>query len=522
MRYLTLALLLVFVLGVANAQNSEFDPNRIREIIALRDYFDDAVIDAEPEDNLNNWNNSDLEEIRGTSISPDASRLAFSSRLFERVTTFSREAVCVHLFDTLETFCALPQDDEIEFTPMVWSHDSRYVAFTEDNIEDPVETDIWIYDTDRNRMLNFTDDGQSGENFDPLIATVDLAPTWNPVDNSLYFLRDTAPTGTAPIFELYRLTPEQIEATFADFDMQISQAVANRQQDQTAATATTEAREAQITQEQQATQQAQATLSGQALPPTLPPSDPAQAPSDSRQPVVTLQLIESLQPNPPALEPQTVIDTLGAGSELKSTYGETLYAPTQIDNGGIFMAMTINNANDLTQGGIFLIDLNSGATLQLLQTANIITEEPAWVETFELRNVRWTNDSTGLMISTRSMTGAADYPSVYFFNITTGELFPMVDYGLMETERDYFSGEASFLVSDSAVLAPDSSLLYFNRSTRSQLLSAPFPPPINGTTPVAVDLGRDLNQANLLPSSIGYGEGFVRVIFDNNLITIIN
>ncbi|MFW5748453.1 MAG: hypothetical protein ACOCYT_02435 [Chloroflexota bacterium] len=529
---LLLLLGLLLATGVVLAQDQPPQPfdiaSKIRNAIDLNEYLDTLVLDVEPEDIFQNWDNSEFRTIDGAAISPDASMMAWHSEIRERVSSQTTRVLCVHTFETTDVSCHLPPPTLETFSVLKWSPDSRYITFTENRLREADDTDIWLYDVATRALVNLTDDGVPAPDAVSTEARplVDFAPTWNPFNGMLYFFRDAEPGAIAPLYQVYSFTPQQIEAVVADYNSQIDALLAARGQTNTAE-ATQAAVDAQATQvaDQATLQAAQATQAAAAVPTFTPPapddgSGLSRTPQDIAQTALTTEIVSQVQLTPPEPALMTTISNWGPGMVIADTTRETLFAPTHIDSGGLFMAIVVRNTNDPAQSGVWLLDLNTFDLINLASVTNFTGIVPPWAAQTTINNVQWAPDSTGVAISITIQGATAVYNNVLFYNLATGVLSPVVDLGELPDEADFFSGLASTLYPDSAVLLPDNSLFYFNRSARSLLHVAPIPPAPRGSVPTSLDLGRNLNQQGRLPSSVGFNDQVIRVIFDTNLIVL--
>ena len=157
--------------------------------------------------------------FRISALAPDGEVIAW----YEPVRDPDGGQVCTCAFATGEQTCAFVSEDVFYDLPnvMVWSPNSRYMAFAGNFYRTLRETDLIIYDRLANEVRNVTDDGVAewkpfGANEDILGPVwLDAVFTWGP-DNMLYYVRllledaGMGPAG-APM-ELHRLDP----ATGAD------------------------------------------------------------------------------------------------------------------------------------------------------------------------------------------------------------------------------------------------------------------------------------------------------------------
>ncbi|MFN8530210.1 MAG: hypothetical protein U0670_16545 [Anaerolineae bacterium] len=152
--------------------------------------------------------------LQGGVLSPDGTRL---------VSYRGNDGLCIYTTADLEAApSCFPARTRILNTNIAWSPDSRYLAFHEDAFIFMTDSDLWVIDTQANRLLNYTDDGFEGRFFDIsrlhdqglTSVNLDYSPVW--FGSTIYFFRtayggsDNAPTS------LYRLdieaggTPEPV------------------------------------------------------------------------------------------------------------------------------------------------------------------------------------------------------------------------------------------------------------------------------------------------------------------------
>lgn len=180
MKKLCLALFAVCLvsLQVALAQDPEFpltgEPVNGWELVSLQP--------------LAGWLYESAFSTTTATLSPDASRVAW-------VDDETDAAICIaELGQTVTTHC-YPSTDEFlmigSIPRLLWSPDSRYLAFSDTNLRMLDEGDLWVMDTTSGTIENLTPDGVFGKMFDPQgdgEMLIDLSPMWSP-DGSLYFIR---------------------------------------------------------------------------------------------------------------------------------------------------------------------------------------------------------------------------------------------------------------------------------------------------------------------------------------------
>jgi hypothetical protein len=151
-------------------------------------------------------------------LSPDGAAVAWFDRR-------ENGAICLYRFARASTQCQpLPETFNSVAPVVLWSPDSRYVAFTQDGLRFFHEADIWLLDTQTLVYTNLTDDRinrlsllssstvSPGDSTGPL--WFDHSFTWG-TDGFIYFIRldmpDTTQNDTYTI-GLYRIAPEGGEA----------------------------------------------------------------------------------------------------------------------------------------------------------------------------------------------------------------------------------------------------------------------------------------------------------------------
>ncbi len=503
---LTLLLLCILLVPLTTSQAATrtLDPNRIQSITPLLDYLASFSPAVRPVDIFNNWDNSTVRSVEGAALSHDGAQMAWHGELRERVSNLPADAVCVHTFALLETFCYLLPRSFTNASALTWSSDGRYVFFTEERINSNVNPDIWVFDVSQGLLINATNPLPLGNAEAPVVAS--FAPTWDAFNNRLYFLRGAPVPDGAPNWELRYFSAEQLDAAFTDYRVRLeAQAQVRIAELEAAIQARADA--SNIRQAEREAFGSTGIISERLI---VPIEDV----------LLDFTVLDADEIPMPAVETTVVgpIAGLPAGSRLLDTYHEMMYAPTHIDVGGLLMLMAINNTIDPSQGGVWLVDLASAAPIPLVPMESIISSEPDWIRTFTLTNVQWANDSTGFFVGVRIDGQTASFANVYHFSLITGNLNPVANYGILNAENDFFSGDLPTV--DAAVLTPDDEVLYFNRSRRDVMFAVPAVPPARGAEPQVIALGTNLAQQRRLPSSIGYDGQVIRVIFDTNLITI--
>jgi dipeptidyl aminopeptidase/acylaminoacyl peptidase len=114
-------------------------------------------------------------------LSPDGTLLA----------GFDNGELCLYALPNTGVNC-FPAPITVGGSPaaLVWSPDSRKIAFTADVFGDLAEGDVWVFDVGLSAFSNRTDDGLLALTNDPASGvTLDYAPFWNPATGDLYFFR---------------------------------------------------------------------------------------------------------------------------------------------------------------------------------------------------------------------------------------------------------------------------------------------------------------------------------------------
>lgn len=143
-------------------------------------------------------------------------RLAVIAPDGETVAVMGRDTICLLALATEQVEChPIPQSFDSTPLLMLWSPDSRFIAFTQNFFLFFDEPDLWVFDTDNRVFTNLTEDNTSGGIMGPSDedegpALLDHTFTWGP-DGSLYFIRQRADSADdSPMdgfTELYRVDP---------------------------------------------------------------------------------------------------------------------------------------------------------------------------------------------------------------------------------------------------------------------------------------------------------------------------
>lgn len=154
--------------------------------------------------------------LRAGTISPDGLRVAYLG---------GPNSICVIDIVTSgsppEPSCAdfLPDTGRLRVRTMQWSPDSRYVAFHEDAPVTFRDSDLMLFDTERNIILNVTNDNFLGDLMDvfqddtgELSITLDYSPLWAS-DQELYFWRSVYSNADEIPTTLQRINVETLEVT---------------------------------------------------------------------------------------------------------------------------------------------------------------------------------------------------------------------------------------------------------------------------------------------------------------------
>jgi Tol biopolymer transport system component len=127
-------------------------------------------------------------EVEGmpVALSPDGQWIAGTGRDWE---------LCVWEIETLEPTCAEPGNYQVDPEALVWSPDSRAVAFTQDTARRLIDSELYVFELETGQLGNLTDDGFDGrlplnpEHGEPVPVLIDLGPTWAPDSQSIAFGR---------------------------------------------------------------------------------------------------------------------------------------------------------------------------------------------------------------------------------------------------------------------------------------------------------------------------------------------
>ncbi len=150
--------------------------------------------------------------FRNAVLSPDGTRIAWAD-------PSNDGQVCLYEIANENTQCnPIPEIFGGAIRLLLWSPDSRYLAFSQDGLRLFQEPDIWVLDTDRQVFANRTDDNinrwrfgrepSSGDSRGPL--WFDYTFAWGP-DGNIYFVRFDAPDSSnfdEGTTGLYRVSPE--------------------------------------------------------------------------------------------------------------------------------------------------------------------------------------------------------------------------------------------------------------------------------------------------------------------------
>lgn len=161
---------------------------------------------------------------RNVILSPDGTRLAWGEG----------QDLCIYTIDTASTECDTTPETYNGFggnyATLIWSPDSRSLAFTESTFDYFVDGDIWVYDVESRTFEDRTDDDYFGgmvsfEDKDKdRVFIIDYLPTWNPANGDLYFFRSVRSPGgdttiTLQLMPLGRTEPKQVADFTDDFPM---------------------------------------------------------------------------------------------------------------------------------------------------------------------------------------------------------------------------------------------------------------------------------------------------------------
>lgn len=117
-------------------------------------------------------------------LAPDGERFVYLAD--ERLCLYAQDAPEPHCVDLDDTLNGL---DPLDPETIVWSPDSRYIAFSENFFIYLIDADIWVWDTTTSAVQNLTDDGVTrleigGDDW----KNIDVTPTWLE-DGRILFLR---------------------------------------------------------------------------------------------------------------------------------------------------------------------------------------------------------------------------------------------------------------------------------------------------------------------------------------------
>lgn len=124
--------------------------------------------------------------VRDVTLSPNGELLA----------GIGDDEICIHHLETrTETCVSLPEAfrgglaaSRVEANPLSWSHDSRYIAFTENFYVQLHESDLWIFDVAEGTITNLTEDNLDGDVLSDEPVILDYLPVWG-IGDELYFFR---------------------------------------------------------------------------------------------------------------------------------------------------------------------------------------------------------------------------------------------------------------------------------------------------------------------------------------------
>ncbi len=155
----------------------------------------------------------DKSNSRFSYLSPDGTQLAYE-------TSGRSGGLCVYtIANKRETCTGLPETADRP-TNLYWSPDGRYVAFHQDFFRMFIESDVWLYEVETEKLVNLTDDGVEDYGFGGVEEEtwLDVAITWGP-DNQIYVVRIVAKPSDDSIrdaeFLLVKVDPESGEVSTA-------------------------------------------------------------------------------------------------------------------------------------------------------------------------------------------------------------------------------------------------------------------------------------------------------------------
>lgn len=141
-------------------------------------------------------------------LSPDGTQLAYESD----------DSICVYTIASQSETCTVLPETAEKPTNLYWSPDGQYVAFHQDFIRLFIESDVWLYEVETEKLVNLTDDGVEDYGFGGVEEEtwLDLAITWGP-DNQIYVVRIVAKPSDDSIrnaeFLLLKVDPESGEVS---------------------------------------------------------------------------------------------------------------------------------------------------------------------------------------------------------------------------------------------------------------------------------------------------------------------
>jgi hypothetical protein len=111
----------------------------------------------------------------------------------EKFVYINGDEICLYTVDGEQQHCTMLGDEarRMDRDSAVWSSDSRYVAFALQALVFFIDSDIWVYDTQENRLVNVTEDDVVDLSFDDMDSgdlSLDLSPRWTD-DGRVWFIR---------------------------------------------------------------------------------------------------------------------------------------------------------------------------------------------------------------------------------------------------------------------------------------------------------------------------------------------